>query len=188
MRALPRKSPAGGFRVVIALVLAAGSVSQVVSPLLAAKQRSQSPSAAGATTAILVDVVVRDKNGEPVADLKPQDFEIIEDGVDRNLGSFTPIFRDATREATRTTIPTTPTTPTVAAPSEQAAAAHKDAAAQAGAAANTPGEVLALVFDRLTPDNRPPRKGPRSVSCTEVPEGQRLPSTASISAWSRIRP
>ena len=33
------------------------------------------------TTAILVDVVVRDKRGQPVTDLSPADFEVYEDGV-----------------------------------------------------------------------------------------------------------
>src|SRR5262245_235185 len=175
LRALPRKSLTSGFRVVIALVLAAGSVSQVASSPLAATQGSQSPSATGATTAILVDVVVRDKNGEPVADLKPEDFEIIEDGVRQELGSFTPIFRDAPRETARTTVPTAPTTPTGAALSEQTAAAHKDAAAQATAAANTPGEILALVFDRLTADNRPlAQRAALSYLGTEVPEGRAI--------------
>ena len=32
-------------------------------------------------TAVLVDVVVRDKQGMPVRDLQPSEFEIVEDGV-----------------------------------------------------------------------------------------------------------
>ena len=43
-------------------------------------------------TAVLVDVVVRDRRGEPVRDLKQSDFQVIEDGVPQALGSFTPVF------------------------------------------------------------------------------------------------
>ena len=41
------------------------------------------------TTAVLVDVVVRDRQGRPVTDLKAEDFELREDGVVQELGSFT---------------------------------------------------------------------------------------------------
>src|ERR1043165_9377171 len=40
-------------------------------------------------TAILVDVVVRDKRGQPVMDLAPTDFEIYEDGVLQDVGAVT---------------------------------------------------------------------------------------------------
>src|SRR5919205_3455958 len=42
-------------------------------------------------TAVLVDVVVRDRRGQPVRDLTEADFEILEDGVPQKVGSFTPI-------------------------------------------------------------------------------------------------
>ena len=42
-------------------------------------------------TAVLVDVVVRDRRGLPVRDLTQADFQIFEDGVAQPLGSFTPI-------------------------------------------------------------------------------------------------
>src|SRR5215207_4378779 len=44
-------------------------------------------------TAILVDVVVRDKQGQPVLDLKPEEFEIAEDGLPQEIGSFTLVSR-----------------------------------------------------------------------------------------------
>ena len=41
------------------------------------------------TTAILVDVVVRDRRGRPVTTLSAEDFEIAEDGVRQKVDSFT---------------------------------------------------------------------------------------------------
>ena len=61
-------------------------------------------SRAGATTGrygspgrprILVDVVVRDRKGQPVRDLTAADFEVLEDGVTQKVGSFTPFLSNA---------------------------------------------------------------------------------------------
>ena len=46
-----------------------------------------------ATTAILVDVVVRDNRGRPVTDLSAADFELAEDGVPQKVDSFTRVSR-----------------------------------------------------------------------------------------------
>src|SRR3954447_1457573 len=43
-------------------------------------------------TAVLVDVVVRNKHGMPVRDLQPSEVEIVEDGATQIIDSFTPIF------------------------------------------------------------------------------------------------
>src|SRR5262249_2562441 len=40
-------------------------------------------------TAILVDVVVRDKSGRPSTDLSASDFEVFEDGASQRIDSFT---------------------------------------------------------------------------------------------------
>ncbi len=64
--------------VLAAIVLAAQS---------APPQRSQSLTSG--TTAILVDVVVRDKGGRPVTDLSGSDFEVAEDGIAQKIDSFT---------------------------------------------------------------------------------------------------
>jgi VWFA-related protein len=45
------------------------------------------------TTAILVDVVVRDRRGKPVTDLNAEDFEIAEDGASQTIDSFTRVSR-----------------------------------------------------------------------------------------------
>lgn len=87
-------------------------------------------------TAVLVDVVVRDKRGQPVTDLSPSDFEIVEDGSPQKIGSFTPIFANAP--------PPAPATPV----------ASTDTVAASATAANTGPLVTALVFDRLGPESR----------------------------------
>jgi len=46
-----------------------------------------------ATTAILVDVVVRDRRGRPVTDLAADDFEVFEDGVGQKVDSFSRVSR-----------------------------------------------------------------------------------------------
>jgi VWFA-related protein len=90
-------------------------------------------------TAVLVDVVVRDRRGQPVRDLTQADFQISEDGVPQSIGSFTPFLEGKT-----------------AAP---AAAGGTPPATTAGsAAASAPADdrpiVTALVFDRLSPEGR----------------------------------
>jgi VWFA-related protein len=141
-------------------------------PSLYAAQRDK-PASGGEVTAILVDVVVRDRNGEPVADLRADEFEIIEDGTPQELGSFTPIFRDVPKGAASPAPPARPAA--TREPEPQNAAAVKGAHAQATAAANMPVEVLALVFDRLSSDNRPlAQKAALDYLGTEVPEGRAI--------------
>jgi VWFA-related protein len=59
-----------------------------------AAPRSPQSITSGAT-AILVDVVVRDKRGRPIIDLSATDFEIAEDGVPQTLDTFTRVARGA---------------------------------------------------------------------------------------------
>ena len=77
---------------IAAALLLAGSATVTV--------RSQSPAPAraeqaytSAATAILVDVVVRDRRGRPVTDLTADDFEVYEDGVDQKVDTFTRVSR-----------------------------------------------------------------------------------------------
>src|SRR5687768_9016377 len=82
-------------------------------------------------TAVLVDVVVRDRRGQPVRDLTAADFQILEDGVPQSVGAFT-AFMDAKPVA----------------PAATAAAPVPSASPAGGAPA--PDErplVTALVFD-----------------------------------------
>jgi VWFA-related protein len=84
-------------------------------------------------TAVLVDVVVRDKRGQPVRDLAISDFQVIEDGVPQPIGSFSPVF-DGAR------------------PAPPVAVALPGVVAETAPPVNSGPVVTALVFDRLTPE------------------------------------
>lgn len=106
-----------------------------------APQRATGAVNAG-VTAVLVDVVVRDRRGQPVRDLKQSDFQIIEDGVPQAIGSFTPVFKGEGAVLA---------TPSTAAPGPPAATPP----AVGSPPPVNPGPVVtALVFDRLSPEAR----------------------------------
>ena len=92
-------------------------------------------------TAVLVDVVVRDRRGQPVRDLEPSDFQVFEDGVQQAVGSFTRVFDGAAP------LDSTPTSP---------AAAPESSTSAVGSAPPSPRGplVTAMVFDRLSPEAR----------------------------------
>ncbi|MEP6917152.1 MAG: hypothetical protein ABJC89_15985, partial [Acidobacteriota bacterium] len=92
-------------------------------------------------TAVLVDAVVRDKRGQPVRDLTPSDFEVLEDGVPQTIGSFTPVFADAPAAAPAH-VPAVP------------AATSAGSGVVASPPVNAGPGVTALVFDRLSPEAR----------------------------------
>jgi VWFA-related protein len=122
----------------IALCLAAVLVAQQPPP---APQRATGTLREG-VTAVLVDVIVRDKRGQPVRDLTQSDFEVLEDGVPQAIGSFTPVFEGSgLREATTV-------------PPPAAAAGASGAPAGAGPQPSGGPIVTALVFDRLNPEAR----------------------------------
>ena len=91
------------------------------------------------TTAILVDVVVRDKHGQPVTDLTTADFELYEDGVLQEIGALTRYAAEADGGVAAST---TPEPPVAATPASRPKPEP------------TPEPVIALVFDRLTPEAR----------------------------------
>ena len=87
---------------------------------------------------VRLDVVVKDKKGRQIKDLKVTDFEVLEDGVPQKVESFRFVTREpgtATPETKDNTSPTAATTTTV--PAKR----------------STP-TVTALVFDRLSPEAR----------------------------------
>ncbi len=110
----------------------------------ARSQRQDEPKIRIGTAEVTLDVVVRDKKGRPVKDLTAPDFEIYEDGARQQVESFRLSLRepetkaDANRGADR-------------GKEREAAPAATPAAAREKSA--NPG-VIALVFDRLSPDAR----------------------------------
>jgi len=113
--------------------------------LLLGTPRAQEPQRASGTlkegvTAVLVDVVVRDRRGQPVKDLTQADFEILEDGAPQTIGSFTPILEGMLGS---TFVPTA-----VAAPTGNAIAPAAAPAIAAGPA------VTAIVFHGLSLESR----------------------------------
>ena len=67
----------------VALLLVDGGTARVK-----AQAPTERQSFTSTATAILVDVVVRDKHGRPVTDLAAQDFAISEDGIQQKVDSF----------------------------------------------------------------------------------------------------
>jgi VWFA-related protein len=90
------------------------------------------------TTAILVDVVVRDKHGQPVTDLTTSDFELYEDGVPQDIGALTRYTSDVDAAVVTAT---TKAPPPAGGPAKPPAEL-------------TPEPVIALIFDRLSPEAR----------------------------------
>ena len=117
--------------------------------LLLGTPRAQEPQRAAGTvkegvTAVLVDVVVRDKRGQPVRDLTEADFELSEDGVAQKIGSFTPIQEP----------PAAPKMATAAAPAPAAAVPAAAAPAAPPNQIDTGPGVTAIVFHGLELENR----------------------------------
>ena len=121
------------------------TVAFAVQPLLALQNPPAAPPVqrerySAAATAILVDVVVRDRNGRPMLGLNAGDFELFEDGVRQKLGSFSIVQRGGglgIRVGRRAETPTTVVTP--------------GPETAAGSAPDDPPTV-AIVFDALKPE------------------------------------
>jgi VWFA-related protein len=92
---------------------------------------------------VRLDVVVKDKKGRPIKDLKAADFEILEDGVLQKVESFRFVMREGAagaadaKEGSNEPSAPTPTTTPVPIPGKR----------------STPA-ITALVFDRLSPEAR----------------------------------
>jgi VWFA-related protein len=129
---------------VVALVLCA-----LASAVGASAQKRQPPRFPIETSAVVLDVVVRDKHGQPVRDLTPDDFRVFEDGIEQTLDGF--VVMDLGDEPASDT-------------AERTAPASNEGAAATAAAATPSAErqeqveaqpaLIALVFDRLTPSGR----------------------------------
>jgi VWFA-related protein len=86
------------------------------------------------TSEVVVDLVVRDKKGRPVKDLGQSNFEVYEDGVKQQIQSFRVYQREGTQPGEE---PGRPAAPAAAGPNPFAGVS-----------------VVALVFDRLSPEAR----------------------------------
>jgi VWFA-related protein len=122
----------------LSLVLAAALAAD---PALALQAPAQAPPTfAVGTSAVAVDVVVRDKKGQLVKNLSAADFEVVEDGAKQQIESFTVVARgvEALPEPE-------------AAPAARPAAPAPAAETPAVATTETPDApaILALVFDRM---------------------------------------
>jgi VWFA-related protein len=73
----------------IAAVVVLAALSYTQPAAQSAAQTSDRQSFTSATTAILVDVVVRDRKGQLVTDLSAADFDVAEDGVAQKVDTFT---------------------------------------------------------------------------------------------------
>src|SRR5215510_4343059 len=109
----------------------------------APSQRQDEPKIRIGTAEVTLDAVVRDKKGRPVKDLTAAEFEIYEDGVRQQIESFRLALREPETKASVSRGKDTPATP---APAVTAPKASRDNTASPG--------VIALVFDRLSPDAR----------------------------------
>jgi VWFA-related protein len=87
---------------------------------------------------VRLDIVVKDKKGRPIRDLKQADFEVLEDGVPQKVESF----RFVTREV-----------PSRTETNDKVAGAPPGVTTTAPPSRSTP-TVTALVFDRLSPEAR----------------------------------
>ena len=87
------------------------------------------------TAEVALDIVVRDKKGRPVKDLTEEEFEIYEDGTRQKIESFRLIAREA---------------------GPRSPAGNKPSASTADARFKNDSNpnVIAIVFDRLTPEAR----------------------------------
>jgi VWFA-related protein len=97
------------------------------------------------TAEVVLDVLVKDKKGNPVTDLSSSDFEVLEDGVKQSLASFKLISRSANGIAGTSDAETSGKA--TSAPSELTRV-EKRPDPDVGV------NVVALVFDRLSGDAR----------------------------------
>ena len=125
-------------------------------------QQSQAPGrvVSSGTRAVLVDVVVRDRLGQPVPDLRASDFELLEDGVPQSIVSFSATFGGAGAEAGSAPAKAPSTT------AEPAAGAPKRLEPGPG--------VTALVFDRIASGIAPHRRSGCSQLSRHPSANQRL--------------
>src|SRR5258706_6810867 len=82
------------------LVLAIGLLSAPRVVVRTQEPASQNPSFRAGASAVVLDVVIRDKRGRPVRDIQRGEVTVLEDGVAREIRSFRLVERTATTPGT----------------------------------------------------------------------------------------
>lgn len=125
----------------LVLVVLSLSVLSVFQPLL--RVEAQDQKIVVKTSEVLLDVVARNKKGQPATDLTAEDFEVFEDGVKQTINTMKLVRRSAVAD------PSKPTeTEAGAAPAPSRATSVLPSDPDVGV------NIVALVFDRLSPDAR----------------------------------
>jgi VWFA-related protein len=113
---------------------------------VAAPMAGQQPITRTTTTGVLIDVTVVDRKGQPVLDLRPDEFELSEEGKRQQITSVSLVHGGVSRDAAGTAVAATQAPP-VSAPAADPA--------RADAVADDTPSVTAIIFDRLTNEMRP---------------------------------
>ncbi|MEO6239074.1 MAG: VWA domain-containing protein [Vicinamibacterales bacterium] len=120
----------------------------VAATAVASQQPQQTPTVRTTTAGVVLDVSVVDQRGQPILDLKPEDFEVSEDGKRQDLLSLKLVQNGTVRtQGSQTPAPgaTVAATPSGSPPAAQA---------QAISVTDTVPTVTAILFDRLSPETR----------------------------------
>ena len=75
-------------RVLSSAMLLAAVLAAVLAPLPAPAQQTAAPTVKTNVDEVLLDLIVRDKKGKPVTDLKPEDISILDNGAKQTITSF----------------------------------------------------------------------------------------------------
>jgi VWFA-related protein len=124
-------------------------VAVLVAVAAAVSIRAQTPGSGytTSTTAVIVDVVVRDAKGAPIVDLLASDFELLEDDAKQRIAAVELVAPG--RTSARAADPST-----TRAPASEAASTTANEKARPSADPSSP-TVMALIFHRLSVDGRP---------------------------------
>jgi VWFA-related protein len=131
-----------------AALAAAGQQAEAQPPSI---QAAPTLTFAAGTSAVAIDVVVRDKKGNLVKDLSAADFELEEDGAKQTIESFLVVARGV-EGLPAPGAPAQAATPPAAAPAP-AAAAPAPAAVPTTEQPDSPA-VMAMVFDNMSAEGR----------------------------------
>ncbi len=114
---------------------------------LQAQQREQSVKIG--TAEVQLDIVVKDKKGRPVKDLKAGDIEVFEDGVKQPIESFRLVNRGSAAAASKEEVKSD-NNPNIAVVEKKVEAPKPKGPSDV----ETKVSAIALVYDRLSPDAR----------------------------------